>query len=122
MHGQEYAGRGNAGAGAGGLTAALAIVVAGGLVAAAFDIAYAGTFWAIRADLPFQRILQSVAAGVLGDASFAGGAATATLGLALHALNGVIMALVSSAARRRPRCRLHAVSPSASSAPPACVR
>jgi hypothetical protein len=34
--------------------------------------------------VPAQRILQSVAAGLLGKASFEGGTATAALGLGLH--------------------------------------
>lgn len=59
-------------------------VLAGGLLAGTLDIAYAGIFWGIRASVPFQRILQSVAAGLLGKASFEGGVATATLGLVLH--------------------------------------
>ena len=59
-------------------------VVAGGLVAGALDITYAGVFWGVKASVPFSRILQSVAAGLLGPASFQGGAPTAALGLALH--------------------------------------
>ena len=59
-------------------------VVAGGLLAGALDITYAGVFWALKASVPFSRILQSVAAGLLGTASFAGGAPTAALGLTLH--------------------------------------
>jgi hypothetical protein len=59
-------------------------VLAGGLVAGALDIVYACVFWAVKADLPARRILQSVAAGLLGEASFEGGAATAVVGLVLH--------------------------------------
>lgn len=59
-------------------------VLAGGVVAGALDIAYACVFWAIKAGVPARRIFQSVAAGLLGESSFAGGAATAALGLALH--------------------------------------
>jgi hypothetical protein len=59
-------------------------VLAGGVVAGALDIAYACAFWAIKAGVPARRIFQSVAAGLLGEASFQGGAATAALGLALH--------------------------------------
>jgi hypothetical protein len=55
----------------------LVFVVAGGLVAGTLDIAYACVFWAIKRDVPVQRILQSVAAGLLGEASFEGGGATA---------------------------------------------
>jgi hypothetical protein len=59
-------------------------VLAGGLVAGTLDIVYACAFWALKAEVPVQRILQSVAAGLLGQASFQGGAPTAALGLGLH--------------------------------------
>ena len=59
-------------------------VLAGGLVAGALDITYAWLFWAVKAGVSAERIFQSVAAGLLGKASFDGGAATAALGLALH--------------------------------------
>jgi hypothetical protein len=61
-------------------------VLAGGLVAGALDMAYACAFWALKAGVPARRILQSVAAGLLGRSSFEGGAATAALGLTLHLL------------------------------------
>ena len=60
------------------------LVLAGGLVAGTLDITYACAFWAIKAGVPAQRIFQSVAAGLVGKASFEGGAATAALGLFLH--------------------------------------
>lgn len=69
-------------------------VLAGGLVAGALDIVYACVFWAVKADLPARRILQSVAAGLLGEASFEGGAATAALGLALHFFIATSMSVV----------------------------
>jgi len=59
-------------------------VLAGGLVAGTLDITYAWAFWALKAGVPAQRIFQSVAAGLLGRASFEGGAPAAALGLALH--------------------------------------
>jgi hypothetical protein len=59
-------------------------VQAGGLVAGALDITYACVFWGLKAGLAPTRIFQSVAAGLLGKASFEGGAATAALGLSLH--------------------------------------
>ena len=59
-------------------------VLAGSLLAGALDIAYAWVFWAVKAGVSAERIFQSVAAGLLGKASFEGGAATAALGLALH--------------------------------------
>jgi hypothetical protein len=53
----------------------LAVVLAGGSVAGTLDIAYACIFWSLKRDVPAERILQSVAAGLLGDASFEGGGA-----------------------------------------------
>ncbi len=61
-----------------------ALVLAGGLVAGTLDIVYACLFWALKADVSAQRILQSVASGLLGQASFDGGWSTAALGLGLH--------------------------------------
>jgi predicted ABC-type sugar transport system permease subunit len=58
--------------------------LAGGLVAGTLDIVYACVFWALKAAVPSERILQSVAAGLLGKASFESGAATTALGLGLH--------------------------------------
>jgi len=63
---------------------AAAWVVAGGLVAGTLDITYAWAFWALKAGVTAQRVFQSVAAGLLGRASFEGGIATAALGLGLH--------------------------------------
>jgi hypothetical protein len=68
-------------------------VVAGGTLAGALDILYACVFWRIKADVPAARIFQGVAAGLLGEASFEGGAATATLGLALHFFIALSMAV-----------------------------
>jgi hypothetical protein len=56
----------------------------GGLVAGTLDILYAMLFWSMKANVPSTRILQSVASGVLGKASFEGGTRTAALGLGLH--------------------------------------
>jgi hypothetical protein len=60
-------------------------VVLGGLALATLDAFFATTFWRLAADMPWTRVFQSVAAGVLGlDASLAGGQRTAWLGLGLH--------------------------------------
>jgi len=65
------------------MTAKRAILL-GGLTVGALDILDAIVFWAFRGVGP-QRILQSVAAGLLGrDAAVAGGWPTALLGLGLH--------------------------------------
>ena len=76
--------------------------IAGGLIAGALDIAYACVFWAISAGLPARRILQSVAAGLLGrEAAIAGGNATAALGLALHFCIALTMAAIYFLVARR---------------------
>lgn len=62
----------------------LVFVVLGGVVAGTMDIVYAMTFWAVKANVAPTRVLQSVAAGLLGRASFQGGGKTAALGLFLH--------------------------------------
>lgn len=72
----------------------LGFVFAGGLVAGTLDIAYACLFWGLKSSVPVQRILQSVAAGLLGKASFEGGGGTAALGLALHYFIALSMSVV----------------------------
>lgn len=68
-------------------------VLAGGLLLATLDAVFATSFWRIAAGLPWTRVFQSVAAGVLGlRASVAGGEAAAWLGVALHYL--IAMAFV----------------------------
>lgn len=66
-------------------------VLCGGFIAGVLDISYAAAFWRIKANVPPTRILQSVAAGLLGRASFEGGAATAALGLTLHFFIAICM-------------------------------
>jgi uncharacterized membrane protein YagU involved in acid resistance len=78
-----------------------AYVLAGGLFAGTLDIVYACTFWGLKAAVPPQRIFQSVAAGLLGKASFEGGAATAALGLALHYFIATTMSVVYYLVARR---------------------
>jgi hypothetical protein len=78
---------------------ALTWVLLGGLCAGTLDILFATGFWALRGVAP-QRILQSVAAGVLGKASFSGGSASAMLGLCLHYLIAIAMAAAYAMAAR----------------------
>ncbi len=68
-------------------------VLLGGLVAGTFDITYACTFWYLKRGVLPTRVLQSVASGLLGDASFTGGRRTALLGLALHYFIATSMAV-----------------------------
>jgi hypothetical protein len=81
----------------------LTSVFAAGAVAGALDITYAYVFWALKADVPALRIFQSVATGLLGRASFDGGAATAALGLALHFAMATAMAAAYALAARQWR-------------------
>ena len=67
-------------------SSSLMFIVLGGVVAGTLDILFAIVFWAAKANVPAIRILHSVAAGLLGRASFKGGAATAAVGLLLHFL------------------------------------
>jgi uncharacterized membrane protein YagU involved in acid resistance len=76
-------------------------VLAAGLVAGTLDIVFACVFWAVKSDVPAMRIFQSVAAGLLGRASFEGGGATAALGLALHYLIALSISLVYYLAAQR---------------------
>lgn len=86
----------------------LAYVLAGGVAAGALDISYAWLFWAVKAGIGAQRIFQSVAAGLLGKASFIGGWPTAFLGLGLHFFIATSMSLTYYlVARRRPFLREH---------------
>lgn len=61
-----------------------AFIFGGGLLVAALDIALAMGFWQWRAQVPPTRILQSVAAGLLGRESYELGAGSAALGAFLH--------------------------------------
>ena len=74
-------------------------VLAGGLTAATLDIVYAFTFFGFRGVDPV-RILQSIASGLLGKASYQGGAGSAAMGLALHYAIALVMAAVYVAASR----------------------
>lgn len=94
------------------MTPRFLLVFVGGLVVGTLDIVYACLFWRLKAGVPTRRILQSVAAGLLGNASFAGGGATAALGLALH----FAIALTMSAAYYAAAVRL----PVLASRPVAC--
>jgi uncharacterized membrane protein YagU involved in acid resistance len=71
----------------------LLLILLGGIAAGTLDIIFACTFWALKAGVSPERILQSVAAGVLGKASFNGGSGTAALGLTLHYLIALAMSM-----------------------------
>jgi len=68
-------------------------VLLGGLVTGSFDIIYACTFWYLKRGVLPARVFQSVASGLLGDASFTAGWRSAALGLALHYFIATSMAV-----------------------------
>ena len=76
-------------------------MLAGGFVAGTLDILYACVFWGLKRQVPARRIFQSVAAGVLGKATFDGGLKTAALGLALHFFIALSMAAAYYLVARR---------------------
>ena len=80
---------------------AVSPVVLGGLLAGTLDILFACVFWALKAEVPARRIFQSVAAGLLGPASFEGGWGTAALGLGLHYGIALTMAAAYAVAAAR---------------------
>ena len=77
------------------------VILGGGLAAGLLDIVNAIVFWRLYNGASATVILQSVAAGLLGKAAFAGGGASAALGLFLHLLIMCVMAAVFWLACRR---------------------
>lgn len=71
--------------------ASLPLVVGGGLLVAVFDAVFACTWWAVAAGVGPMRVLQSIGAGLLGEASFAGGWRSAAIGAAAHGLIAICM-------------------------------
>ena len=76
-------------------------VLIGGLIAGAWDMSYALLWFAGVKHAPWMRIPQSVAGGLIGKASFDGGAATVVLGFALHWTIAIIWAGIYVYAGRR---------------------
>jgi uncharacterized membrane protein YagU involved in acid resistance len=77
-------------------------VVVGGSIAGALDILFAISYAGYNGMAP-SRLLQTVASGLLGEAAFSGGTATAAAGLLLHfAMAYVWAAIFVAAARRLP--------------------
>jgi uncharacterized membrane protein YagU involved in acid resistance len=75
-------------------------ILVGGLVAGALDITYAFVLWWLRAQVTPVQILQSVAAGWLGKASYEGGTKTAVLGALTHFFNALVIAAIFVGASR----------------------
>ena len=79
-------------------------IIWGGLLAGAFDLAYAITFYGLQGTKPI-RIPQSIASGLLGMPAFKGGWETALLGVALH----FTIALVAAAIYYLVSCKASAL-------------
>ena len=77
----------------------LKAALVGGIAAGAIDIAYAILASGAKG-VSAERVLQSVASGLLGRDAYAGSAATAGLGLLLHFAMTTLMALLFVAAAR----------------------
>jgi hypothetical protein len=79
-------------------------VVLGGLTVGALDILDAFVFFGLRSGATPQRILQSIASGLIGrQAATQGGLQTAVLGAVLHFFIATMIALVYLLASRRWR-------------------
>jgi hypothetical protein len=59
-------------------------ILIGGLMCGVLDLVFAFVFYGLRYGSPPVRIMQSIAAGVLGGAAYEGGALTAALGVLFH--------------------------------------
>jgi len=79
---------------------AVPMVVLAGIVGATCDITYAILYYGWRG-ISAERILQTVASGLLGKASYDGGWQTAALGLACHYAIVIVAAAVFWAVARR---------------------
>ena len=82
----------------------------GTLAVGLLDLLDAFVFFGLRSGVQPIRILQSIAAGLLGRASFTGGWRTAALGLVLHFFIAFVIVVVFLVASRwLPWLRRHAV-------------
>jgi hypothetical protein len=79
---------------------ALPAIFAAGLLCGAMDISAAFLTWAPRGISP-RQILQGIASGLIGTASFRGGWASSALGLAIHFFIAFTAATVFYAASRK---------------------
>ena len=76
------------------------LVILAGVVGATCDITYAILYYGWRG-ISAERILQTVASGLLGKASYDGGWPTAALGLACHYAIVIVAAALFHAVARR---------------------
>ncbi len=82
---------------------ALQVILLGGLIAGTLDLIAACAVSWFRAGVSPVRVMQSIASGLLGSASYAGGAKTAVLGVALHFLIATVATAVFYFASRTLR-------------------
>lgn len=75
-------------------------ILAGGAIAATFDMVYAIVFSSMRG-VSATRVMQSVASGLLGQRAYDGGMSTALLGVALHYAMALLIAAIFYLASRR---------------------
>ena len=80
---------------------ALRTVLLAGATAATLDLMFAFSFYGVTAGVSPIRILQSIASGVFGMASFSGGIAAATFGLVAHYVILIVAAALYYAASLR---------------------
>jgi hypothetical protein len=94
-----------------GLPGAARAALIGGLAAGVIDILDAFAFSYARAGVGPPRVLQAIASGLLGRDAFAGGPATAALGLGLHFFIACSAAVVFVlAARAAPLLLRHPIA------------
>jgi hypothetical protein len=82
---------------------AFQVILLGGLIAGALDLAAAFIVTWLRAGVGPVRVMQSIASGLLGAASYTSGAKTAVLGVALHFLIATVATAVFYFASRTLR-------------------
>ncbi len=89
---------------------AFQVILCGGLIAGTLDLTAAFVSSWLRAGVGPVRVMQSIASGLLGAASYTGGAKTAVLGVALHFLIATVATAVFYVAARRLKFLLeHAI-------------
>jgi hypothetical protein len=86
-------------------------ILCGGLIAGTLDLTAAFISSWLRAGVGPVRVMQSVASGLLGAASYTGGPKTAVLGVALHFLIATVATAVFYFASRKLRFLIeHAIT------------
>src|SRR5258705_2612925 len=89
---------------------AFQVILCGGLIAGTLDLTAAFVSSWLRAGVGPVRVMQSIASGLLGAASYTGGSKPAVLGVALHFLIATVATAAFYVAARRLRFLLeHAI-------------